>query len=177
MLITAAFENLLDQLSARRTDRELGKTFVQKHPQLIPIMVSYSLKNNSAQRQVMSAWIMECYFMDNLLELTTYVPIILNKIASIKNESVRRSLSKLLFYFCKNPSANLTKKQNELLVSIAFDWLIFPAKVATQSFAIKILIQLQNHATWILPELKAVIKKQLPTASPGFKAAARELLL
>lgn len=171
------FEHFLDRLSARRTDREKGKNFVVAHPKYVPAMIDFALDSSQARRQAISAWIMEIYFFEHMESLTPWLPQLLTALPAVQNESVRRPMSKLLYYFYKKHPNRFYPPQKEQLIALAFDWLLAPAKVATQNFAIKTLYLLRQEAPWILPELQALIKKQWPTASPGFKAAAREILL
>ena len=170
------FEHFLDRLSARRTDREKGKNFVVAQPEYVPAMVGFALDSSQARRQSISAWIMELYFLERLESLTPSLPQLLTTLPAVQNESVRRPMSKLLYYFYKKHPNRFDPPQKEQLIALAFDWLLAPAKVATQNFAIKTLYLLRQEAPWILPELQALIKKQWPTASPGFKAAGREIL-
>lgn len=81
----------------------------------------------------------------------------------------------MLFYYAKKNSAKLTPQHKGQIIALAFDWLIEPAQVATQNFALKLLRLLQDEAAWVKEELKAIVQQQMPTASPGYRAAAREI--
>ena len=48
--------------------------------------------------------------------------------------------------------------------------------MATLNFALRVVKILEDYARPWYEELHTIIKKQLPDASPGYSAAAREIL-
>ena len=165
-----------NSLSARKKDRLAGKHYLEKHPELLPTLLFYSIETKQARIQVVISWCIELYLIEHLDELTAYFNRYLEALPNIRNESMRRSLSKILYYYVKKEHHRLSKHQKQRIITLAFDWLIEPAQVATLNFALRIVKIFEDYAPWVRKELHAIIKKQLPDASPGYSAAAREIL-
>ena len=176
MATATAYNDFIATLSARRADREKGAQEMKKHPEWEATMVATALNPKAGRKQQISAWILELYFLEQLPTLGQYLPKILDAIPEITNESVRRPLSKLLYYYITASNTHLETKTIDRIVAIAFDWLIAPAQVATLNFALRILNHYRNHKPWIKEELIHIVKQQLPNASAGYHAAAREIL-
>ena len=176
MATATTYENFIVSLSARRTDREKGAQEMKNHPEWEATMVATALNPKAGRKQQISAWIMELYFLEQLPTLGHYLPKILDAIPKITNESVRRPLSKLLYYYITTSNNTIETQTIDRIIAIAFDWLIAPAQVATLNFALRILNYYQDHEPWIKEELLSIVKQQLPNASAGYHAAAREIL-
>ncbi len=174
----AALESHLaffEGLSARRADRLLGAAYLADHPEHWEGLFLFSLNPKAKRIHVVLCWCVELYIIPQPDLLQASFNHFLEQLPKIKNESMRRSLSKMLFYYAKKNSAKLTPQHKGQIIALAFDWLIEPAQVATQNFALKLLRLLQDEAAWVKEELKAIVQQQMPTASPGYRAAAREI--
>ena len=163
-------------LSARKKDRLLGKEYIAKYPDLLYDFLDFALIEKQERIHVIVIWSIELHLVEHPQELTLYLDRYLDKLPLIKDESMRRGLSKILFYYAKKLKKQLTETQKEKIISQSFDWLIEPAQVATVSFALKLLQLFVNEASWIKEELQAIVIQQLPNASPGYRAAARDIL-
>ena len=122
------------------------------------------------------SWCIELYLIEHLDELTAYLNRYLEALPKIKNESMRRPLSKILYYYVKKEHHHLSEHQKQHIITLAFDWLIEPAQVATLNFALRIVKILEDYASLGTKGIARNYKKQLPAASPGYSAAAREIL-
>ena len=165
-----------ESLSARKKDRLAGCQYIATHANDWETFLWYAMAPKSNRLKVIITWCLELYLIEHPLLLKTILNTYLKKLLHIKNESMRRSLSKVLYYYVKNKNTVLTDRQIDRIITQAFDWLIEPAQVATLNFALKLLQHFQDHAPWVQEEVKAIVVQQLPTASPGYKAAAREIL-
>ena len=165
-----------ESLSARKKDRLAGCQYIATHANDWEAFLWYAMAPKSNRLKVIITWCLELYLIEHPLLLKTILNTYLEKLPQIKDESMRRALSKVLYYYVKNKKTALTDRQIDRIITQAFDWLIEPAQVATLNFALKLLQHFQDHAPWVQEEVKAIVVQQLPTASPGYKAAAREIL-
>lgn len=165
-----------NRLSARKTDRQAGATYLENNPEHWEDLFLYGLNPQAQRIHIVLCWCVELYVVPQPDRLITIFNVFLERLPQIKNESMRRSLSKILYYYTQKKKAKLTADQKEKIIAQAFDWLIEPAQVATLNFALKLLQLLQDEAPWVKEELRAIVQQQLPTASPGYRAAAREII-
>lgn len=164
-----------DGLSARKTDRQAGANYLADNPEHWEALFLYGLNPEAQRIHIVLCWCVELYIVQQPDRLATIFNIFLERLPQLKNESMRRSLSKILYYYVRKYTTKLTADQKEKIIAQAFEWLIEPAQVATLNFALKLLQLLQNEANWVKEELRAIVQQQLPTASPGYRAAAREI--
>lgn len=165
-----------ETLTARKADRVAGANYLSNHPDQWHEIFLFALNPKGDRIHVLICWCVELFVVANPTVLTPHFDVFLKGIATITNESMRRSLSKILFYYITKKRVSITKKQIDDSITQAFDWLIEPAQVATLNFSLKILQCFQEERPWVKEELRALVQQQLPTASPGYRAAAREIL-
>ncbi|MEX0315759.1 MAG: hypothetical protein AB3N18_16395 [Allomuricauda sp.] len=72
---------------------------------------------------------------------------------------------------------NITAEQLERILTVCFDWLIGPHKVAPKVFAMSSLYYLGMHYDWVHPELKMVLDQQHHRDSAGYKSRAKKTLV
>ena len=175
MSVLASHLSFFNTLSARKKDRQAGAQYLADHPEQWQALFAYGLNPQAERIHIILCWCAELYLVPQPDRLSPQLDTFLHQLALIQNESMRRSLSKILYYYVRHFEKQLTQEQKEQIITLAFDWLIAPAQVATLNFALKLLQILQKEAPWIREELRAIVKQQLPTASPGYRAAAREI--
>ena len=165
-----------ETLSARKKDRLQGRDYIAAQPDLLLILLFLAMESEQKRIHTLLIWCIELYLCDHLEQLHPGIDRFLNGLPNIHNESMRRGLAKILHFYSKTFTHRLNNQQKEKIIVQAFDWLIQPAQIATLSFALKILNTFKNHAPWVEVALRDLVEKQLPTASPGYRAAAREIL-
>jgi len=168
--------SFFETLSARKTDRIQGRNYIATQPELLLDLLFSAIESKQKRIHILVIWCIELHLCDHLEQLHPGFDRFLNGLPKVHNVSMRRSLSKILHFYSKAFSHRLDNQQKEKIIAQAFDWLIEPAQVATLSFALKILKTFKTHAPWVQAALRAVVEKQLPDASPGYRAAAREIL-
>ena len=121
MATATAYNDFIAAMSARKADREKRAQVIKKHPEWEATMVATALNPKAGRKQQISAWILELYFLEQLPTLGQYLPNILDAIPKITNESVRRPLSKLLYYNVTTTNNSIETKTIDRIVAIAFD--------------------------------------------------------
>ena len=165
-----------ESLSARKTDRLQGRDYIAAQPDLLLILLFLAMESEQKRIHILLVWCIELHLCDHLEQLHPGIDRFLNGLPNIHNESMKRGLAKVLHNYSKTFAHCLNNQQKEKIIAQAFDWLIQPAQVATLSFALKILNTFKNHAPWVEIELRGLVEKQLPGASPAYRVAAREIL-
>lgn len=86
-----------------------------------------------------------------------------------KNETAKRSLSRMFFHAIAAHLAQIDELLVPQLIALNFDWLIENSKVATKVYAIRSLQLLSICEEWVQPELIAIINQQIPLNSQAFR--------
>ena len=166
-------------LTASKKDRIKALDFVKKQPELLPDLFHLTFSSNVLRENRYAAWTVELFVLEDLNRFTPYLDLCIDKMVSISDSSVRRSISKCLWYYLKEKDRKngLNINQKKKLVNSALDWVITEQKTAPLSFTIKTLVlfqedfpELKNQLKDLLLESKRVFPKGLyPTFKIVFK--------
>lgn len=104
-----------------------------------------------------------------------FLNLICNNLKLLKNDSAIRSISRFLVFLVKYDAKKefLTKNQLEKITESSFDWLISDYRVAVKHHAVNILIEIGRKTSWIYPELKIILEKEIEFLLPGYKILRR----
>ncbi|WP_026916048.1 hypothetical protein [Christiangramia portivictoriae] len=64
----------------------------------------------------------------------------------------------------------------EEIIQLSFHFLLNNEKTAVKVFAMQNIYELSDHETWIRPELKALLAKDIETSSAGYRSRASRIL-
>lgn len=166
----------LKTLNASIDSRNEGAAYINKKPNLLPELFELATQKRAHREHLTAAWVLEVYILKDLSQFDPYWIKLLKRLPEIKHESMRRPLSKILYTYLQKNFKDINSKQKDAILSICFDWLLEPAAVATQNYALRCLYRLRNHQDWVQEELVAIVREQYPHATPGYRAAARQIL-
>lgn len=93
----------------------------------------------------------------------------------------RRNLSKIYGHAIRasinsENNYNLTSALKKEIIDLSFLWLISKEETAVKVFSMQNLYDLRNEEPWISEDLKAIIEKEFPNSSQGFKPKATKIL-
>lgn len=173
-----ALKTFLNPLNASRSDREAGAAFIKQHPHHFKELFEAALNAKGKRFHVMCAWILEKVLLDELDKLKPKLDAFLSALPKIQNESMRRPLSKILYHFLKvkENRKSLREEQCNQIIAICFDWIIGPAKVATFSFALKVIGLFKKQRPEVRTLLNDALHNGFEAASPGMLVAIRRVL-
>ncbi|MGC6480145.1 MAG: hypothetical protein ACON42_07190 [Flavobacteriaceae bacterium] len=166
----------LSALNASIEHRQTGAEYFHNHPENVPKLFDWATAPNAKRVNKTSAWILEVYVLKDISVFHTYWPLLLERLPHIKNESMRRPLSKITHIYLEEFFDRISAEQKSAVLGICFDWLLEPAAVATLNFALRCLYLLKDHEAWVWEQLQAIVQEQYPLASPGYKVAARQIM-
>ena len=119
--------------------------------------------------------ILEVFAREHIKDIFPYFSKFCNWAKLNRNHSENRCLSKIFYFFCKKEKL-LIRDQKMSIVEISFEWPITSEKTATQVFSMQNIAMLKDIEPWIADSLKAVLSKNLFSASPGYQSRARKIL-
>jgi len=173
--------NLKDILLASfssAADRDRRAAFINQNPSYFSSLLQLACAPDQNRENVLAYWILEKYALNQIECLKPNLTVFLNGALQQRNDSKRRPMAKLLFYYCINEKRRklLTQEQIDLIVEVCFNYLLASQKTAPLAFAMKNLHFFRDHKPWIEEELQAYIKKNLPNSSAGFQSVVRQIL-
>lgn len=131
----------LTSLSASKEERIRALCFIKSHTEYLNELFELTASPKAKRPNVYAAWVWELYILEDLSRLEAYWNTLLLKMNLIRNPSMRRAHSKVIWHFLKekNRSKNLCRDDKKNLISSVLDWIITKTKTAPLSFSIKIL--------------------------------------
>ncbi len=123
-----------------------------------------------------ACWSLELVLEKDLKYIIPYLDIFINITFKYKNDSAKRSISKICMFLSNSKLIKLSEKQEQILVETCLDWLIKNEKVATKAYAIRALYNFSKNQPWIKDELKIILAQDYSLHSAAYKAVAREIL-
>jgi len=171
-------EDFLKPLNASIADRQRGKKFIEQNPDYFEALLSLALNPKAERVHIVASWVLEQVLFENISRLKTHWTYFLKQLSKIENESMRRPLSKILFAYVKNNELRiqLSKREEERILELCFDWIIAPAQTATLAFALKTLTYYIHTHDWIREALEDLIQKGFGKDRVGIQSTIKRLL-
>ncbi|SHI76303.1 hypothetical protein SAMN04488096_104150 [Mesonia phycicola] len=176
-------QELLEELlkiNAQPENRKITTQKILAQPDLIKNVLAIS-KKNSKKVSGKATRVLELVCKINALLIFQHKKEIIKLAETAKLEDVVRPLAKIfelwtLNYFSEEKEIQLQPKDQEKIISICFDWLITPQKMAPQAYSMLTLYLLGKENDWVHPELKSILEQNYASGSAGYKARARQIL-
>lgn len=128
-------------------------------------VVWYIMLNDTHRVAMRAAWALSIFVEKHPYFIEPWIPQMVNTLADLKSDSVRRSLLKI---FTLVP---LPKEQSGLLFDICFNIVESPSSgIAHKAYAISILYNISEMEPGLKPELIALFESQLDGESAGVLA-------
>ncbi|MDA9015584.1 hypothetical protein N9H69_02750 [Flavobacteriaceae bacterium] len=104
-------------------------------------MFDLAVSPEGKRPHIYAAWVWELLIIKDINKLEFHWQILLIRLKSITNPSMRRVHSKLIWLYLKENKRheNLSKKDKKDIIFILLDWVMTETKTAPLSFSIKIL--------------------------------------
>lgn len=132
--------------------------------------------DTSNKNHFKACWALELVLEKDIKFIIPYLNPFIDAISFYKNDSAKRSVSKICLFLSNSKSVNLSKKQEQLVIETCLDWLIQNEKVATKGYAIRALFNFSKKQSWLKEELKIILVQDYHFHSAAYKAVAREIL-
>jgi hypothetical protein len=157
--------------------RDQGVAFINQHPEFFPSLLELTCTPQEKRENILASWILEKYVIEKLSCLDSHLIIFLKGAKQQTNESKKRAMAKILYYYCRNEDRRklLSTQKIDLIIDICFSYLLTFKQLAPLCFALKTLHFFRKHQAWIEEEMQAFVEKNLPNSSPGFRAAVRQI--
>ncbi len=177
---TSPLKKALLSYYASIEDRQKGVKLIIDKPELLEELISLAFSKEQNREHIIASWVFEMLITKTqYITLNPYFSDFLLAYPHQKHESKRRPFAKLLYQYCdvKKNREQLSKTQIDTIVTLCFDTLLEAKKVAPKAYVIKTLAYFKNHESWILPELKSYIEKEIPNSTAAFKSVVKQLLI
>ncbi|EKF56465.1 adenylosuccinate lyase [Galbibacter marinus] len=177
------FKSQIQSLKAYKADRQYLADKVLQNKELFPILMDYSLCNDSSIGKP-SCWVLEYVCIAKLPWIHPYLKRFIKQLPLIENKSSKRCCARICMQLCQSYFLDkdistieaIDKSDLESLIEVNFDWLINNEKVATKAYAMETLYHLGKAFIWVHPELKAILQKGIPNHTMAYTARARHIL-
>ena len=135
---------------------------------------------------VKAAWVLEWICTHhNINWILPHLDIFTSNLKHLKYDSAIRPCAKICehlatAYYSKEENEtqkNLTDKNIDEIITVGFDWLITPQKIAVRAYTMNFLYLFGLEKSWIHPELKHLISSKIIQESKGTKARGKQILL
>lgn len=176
--MNAEFYKLIKNSTAHTQNRTDNGNYIIANQHLIKylIEISFAIKDKTH--------IKACNILEKAIDLKTeialqYIDLISNNLLVLKNDSAIRPMARIVMNIVFDNAKNknyLTDNQLEKITEACFDWLISDIRMASKVYAMYTLTEIGKKQNWIYQELKQILDKDAGEQSPGYKAAAREVL-
>jgi len=169
--------------NAKRVYRDGVTAFVIENKETIPFLVELTF-GDKKKVAIRSSWVLELVCIQNINYLVPKLDFFIENIDRPSDESILRPLAKICFlitqaYYSKinhQVRLKMTEKHKNTIIEVAFDWLINEHNVANHVYAMDTLFLFGNEYDWIPTELRLILEKHLPLASPGYQVRAKRIL-
>ncbi len=111
--------------------------------------------------------------------LTLFLDDFCERLRDIRHESASRTGARICMMAVDHHLKTKNFLSDEHLRQIAeksFDWLIDDSKVAVKAHAMRSLYGIGTLQEWIHPELIEILQQHFAEQSPGYRAAAKQIL-
>ncbi|MEK9614326.1 MAG: hypothetical protein VW080_10445 [Flavobacteriaceae bacterium] len=164
-------------LTATKQNRLNALDKVLSHPETIPDLMQLAFDSKADRENIYAAWVWELYILDDLNRLTPHIVQLLESLGKITHSSMRRSHSKILWYYSKNKffRKTLSKSQKQKMIQLLLDWIITENKTAPLSFSIKTLDVFQSEFPIIRSHLEDILIHSKRTFPKGVHSSIRFL--
>lgn len=173
----------LNYVNHSRTMRMEMARFILQHPQLVNSLLEIAFQNDDPV-SARACWVLEYTARQDLRYLDTHLDQWVSGLSGLHLDSSIRPMAKIcellvLEYYGQAPDTGpscLVPKHLELMVSVCFDWLIGPHKVAPKAYSMTSLYHLGKDYDWVYAELQLLLENEYSNGSAAFKARARQIL-
>lgn len=178
--------NLYDELNyvdKSRERRQLVANKILDNPTLVgPLLEVLFLVNDPTSCR--AAWVLEYACRENIDILLPNMDSFIEGIPKVTLDSAVRPVAKIMeclaeaYYHNENKKAKdvLKQKHIDIIISVAFDYLINHEKIAPKAYSMTTLYLFGKTVDWVHPELKILIERDYHKQTAGFKARARHIL-
>jgi hypothetical protein len=178
---------LLQKISATeayRSSRLNTAHWVLQRPDVLEELLKYCFEDAS-EISYRAAWILEFVCLERFEMLFSQLDYFFENLPAVKRDQAIRPMAHLCEMLCvahyKKQRTQLldqfTASHKKILVECAFDWLITDQKVACKVRAMTCLYYLGTEFDWIHAELAAIIRRDMPRSSAGYKSRGKQTLL
>lgn len=113
--------------------------------------------------------------------IAPFIPALIKIAHDYTNSSSRRCLAKIFNFAInehknKNSTFQLNRTLRTNIIELSFLWLISEEKTAVKVFSMQNIYDLREDEPWIEAELMAILEKDLPGSSAGYKSRASKIL-
>lgn len=174
------FLDEIERMTAGRCYRDRLSEAVYENPELYFVLLEQMNKidEKSSWR---ASWIFQLVSEKHLDWLIEEKKAFIKLLPRIKFDGVIRTCAKLCAIlsekFINEDNSIFSKKEIEIIVTCAFDWLIDPKlNVAPKVHSMQTIFNFRKHISWSSNELTLILEQEYNQGSAGYKSRARKIL-
>ncbi|MFS4418329.1 adenylosuccinate lyase [Maribacter sp. 2307ULW6-5] len=175
--------NALDNVDASRDGRDRMAAMVLADPPIFKVLLHLAMQPGHPAGYK-AFWVLERVVLQDLALLLPHLDTFLAGLPALNKPQAVRPAAKICELLLTTQQRQhrdtgpklLQKKHLSALTAICFDWLLGDAKVAPKAYAMTCLHLLGEQQPWIHPELKVILERDMPLASAGYRARAKNIL-
>lgn len=143
--------------------------------EVVTFLVHYSFQVSDATHVNACLLLQEIIALD-LSKIAPHLEFFLAHLDKVTNESSKRLLSRICYLLVKNKKVVLTPLQERRMVDMSMLWLVSNSKVATESFAMDILLLLSKKFTEEVVLASEIIENNYSGKSVAYQKKAEKFL-
>lgn len=125
---------------------------------------------------VMSTVLLQDILDKDITRIKPYLATFLDRVEDITNESSKRLISRICWLVAKSKKVVRTSKQERQLVDVSLLWLSNDSKVATEAFAMDILMLLGKKYREDILLISEVIEVNYPHRTAAYQGKAKKFM-
>jgi hypothetical protein len=168
----------IEKSSAHTQNRVDNGKYIIQNTYLVEELILFSL-NVDNKLHIRACYILEKVFELELELALPFLDLICNNLNKLKNDSAIRCVSRFLMFLVQDNSKKnyLTENQLEKITESSFDWLIEDYRVAVKHHAVYTLIETGKIISWVYPELRTILEKEVEFPSPGYRSIVKKFMM
>lgn len=155
--------------------RERTLLIIGNSKEVVSFLIDYSFQVNDPIHVNACLLLQEIVSVD-IEKILPHLAYFLEHLDKVTNESSKRLLSRLCYLLVKSKKVVLTDVQERRLVDIAMLWLVSNSKVATESFAMDILLLLSTKYKEDVLLASEIIEGNYSMKSVAYQNKAKKFL-
>lgn len=175
MNTTKQFYEILRKTDAHLKARKEALKLLSVDTNGLVLLLKYTFKEGDAVQPIASYLLLDV-LQQNWNLLVPHFTYFVNEVKFVKNESVKRIVSRIFVLVIEKKVLDLSFKQKEIIGNYALGWLVDNSKVATESNAMDILMYFRLNLPTLFQMGREMITVNFYSRSIAYQSKAKKYL-
>lgn len=175
MNTTMQFYEILRKTDSHLKARKSALKLLSLEPDCLVLLLRYTFKEGDAVQPIASYLLLDL-LQQNWNLLVPHCAYFIKGAKLVKNESVKRIVSRIFVLAIEKKVLDLTVKQKEIIGNYALGWLVDNSKVATESNAMDILMYFRVDLPTLFQMGREMITVNFYARSIAYQSKAKKYL-